>query len=101
MTDLTVTPPIWFKMQRVLRTIVQALVVLVPIVNGLALAAAAYLSEQTDVTVPPVVFVWLNAVIAVTALIMGLVARLMAVPGVNDWLTRIGLGSVPRSAVEK
>lgn len=93
-------PVIWYKGKRVVRTIVQALVTLVPILNGLALAASAYLSEQADVTVPAWVFVVLNAVIALTALIMGLVARLMAVPGVNDWLVKIGLGSVPASAIE-
>lgn len=94
------TPEIWFKGQRVLRTIVQALVILVPIVNGVGLAGAAYLREQTDVVIPASVFLVLNAIVAVTALLMGLSARIMAVPGVNDILTRVGLGSVPRSRVE-
>lgn len=93
-------PVIWYKGKRVVRTIVQALVTLVPILNGLALAAAAYLREQADVVVPGWVFIVLNAIIAVTALIMGLVARLMAVPGVNDWLVKIGLGSVPAAAIQ-
>lgn len=93
-------PEIWFKSQRMLRTIVQALVVLVPLANGVAVAASAYLSEQTHLVIPGWAFVVLNGVVAVTALVMGLVARLMAVPGFNDWLTRIGLGSVPRNAVE-
>lgn len=92
-------PVIWYKGKRVVRTIVQALVTLVPILNGLALAAAAYLNEQADVVVPGWVFLVLNGVIAVTALVMGLVARLMAVPGVNDWLIKVGLGSVPASAI--
>ncbi|MCW2165416.1 hypothetical protein B0I12_002571 [Microbacterium hydrothermale] len=96
---MNVTPEIWFKAQRVLRTIVQALVVLVPVVNGVAVAIAAYLTEQTDVAVPPVVFLWLNVAIAATALLMGLAARIMAVPGVNTLLTSIGLGSVPASKV--
>lgn len=93
-------PVIWYKGKRVVRTIVQALVTLVPTLNGLALAASAYLSEQADVVLPGWVFLVLNGVIAVTALIMGLVARLMAVPGVNDWLVKVGLGSVPASAIE-
>ncbi|MCW2165054.1 hypothetical protein B0I12_002209 [Microbacterium hydrothermale] len=103
MNDITptVTPEIWFKGQRVLRTIVQALVVLVPIVNGVGLAVAAYLAAQTDLPIPPVVFVWLNAIIAVTALLMGLAARIMAVPGVNNLLTRVGLGSVPAVRLER
>lgn len=97
----TITPEIWFKGQRVLRTIVQALVVLVPIVNGVGLAVASYLSTQTDLVIPPVVFVWLNAIVAATAVLMGLIARIMAVPGVNDLLTRINLGSVPKVRLEQ
>ncbi|MFL2002004.1 hypothetical protein [Microbacterium sp. A1-JK] len=94
-------PDILFKAQRALRTIVQALVVLLPTANLAALAVVSYLNEQTDVIVPAWIFAGLNAVIVVTALVMGLVARLMAVPGVNDILARIGLGSVPRSALEE
>ena len=93
-------PPIWYASKRVLRTIVQALVVLVPVVNGVGVAVAAYLTEQTDVVVPAWVFVALNAVVLGTALVMGLAARIMAVPGVNDLLARVGLGSVPASQVE-
>lgn len=87
--------PIWFPVQRVVRTIVQALIILVPIVNGVGIAVVDYLNTQTDVPVAPVVFVWLNAAVAITALLMGLAARVMAVPGVNDLLVRVGLGSVP------
>src|SRR3546814_8596502 len=100
MSTPNTTPEIWYKTQRALRTVVQALVVLVPVVNGVAAAVIAYLTSQTDVQVHPSVFVWLNAIVAATALVMGLVASIMAVPGVNDLLTRIGLGSVPKSAVD-
>ena len=93
-----VTAP-WYPVQRALRSIVGALVVLVPLANGLAAAAVAYLTSQTDVTIPPLVFVWLNAIIAGTALVIGLVSRLMAVPGVNAALQRVGLGTAPASAV--
>ena len=96
---MTTIDPIWYPAQRVLRTIVQALIVLVPVVNGAAAAVVAYLSEQTDVTVHPSVFVWLNATIAVTAVVMGLIARIMAVPGVNDILGKGGLGSVPKREI--
>lgn len=50
--------------------------------------------------VPEWVFFALNGVVAFTALVMGLVARIMAVPGVNEWLTKLGLGSVPRSNID-
>ena len=94
------TQPIWFPIQRVLRTIVQALIVLVPVVNGVAAAVIGYLNEQEHVSVSPDVFILLNGVVAVTAVIMGLLARVMAVPGVNDLLAKIGLGSVPRAEVK-
>ena len=96
---MSTTPEIWYPAKRVVRTIVQALIILIPLANGVALAAAGYLQEQTHLAVPGWVFLALNGVVAVTALVMGLVARVMAVPGVNDWLTRIGLGSVPASAI--
>lgn len=96
---MNTTPEIWFKGQRVLRTIVQALVVLVPVVNGVGVAVAAYLREQTDIVIPASVFLVLNVVVAATALLMGLAARIMAVPGVNDVLARIGLGSVPAARI--
>ena len=92
-------PPIWYKAQRALRTFVQALIVLVPVVNAVAATVVTYLNEQTDVTVPAWAFAVLNAVVIITALVMALVARIMAVPGVNEILTRIGLGSVPKEAI--
>lgn len=87
--------PIWFPVQRVIRTIVQALIVLVPVANGVALAVVNYLTAQTDVAITPSVFVWLNAIVVGTSLAMGLAARIMAVPGVNDILVGVGLGSIP------
>lgn len=89
----------WYPVQRALRSIVGALIVLVPLVNGVAAAAIAYLTSQTDVQIPPAVFVWLNAIVAATALVIGLVSRIMAVPGVNAFLQTFGLGTVPKSAI--
>ena len=89
----------WYPVQRALRSIVGALVVLVPLANGLAAAAVAYLNSQTDVTIPPVGCGRRNASVAGTALVIGLVSRLMAVPGFNAALTKIGLGTAPKSAV--
>lgn len=102
MTHVTPTeaPLIWHRGKRAARTIFQALIVLVPTANLIALAVAGYLNDQTDVVVPGVVFVILNGVVVATSLIMGLAARIMAVPGVNTFLTRIGLGSVPASTIK-
>lgn len=103
MSTLPVTtdtvPEIWYKAKRAVRTIIQTLIVLVPIANLIAAAIASYLNDQTSVIVPGWVFVILNGIVVATALLAGLVARVMAVPGVNVWLTKIGLGSVPKSAV--
>lgn len=91
---------IWYKGQRFWRSLVGALVVLIPVVNGSAAALSAYLQEQTDVVIPGEVFIWLNAVVAFTALIIGGVSRLMAVPGFNAWLTKwLNLGAVPKDAI--
>lgn len=89
----------WYPAQRALRSIVGSLVVLVPTVNGAAAAAIAYLNSQTDVVVHPSVFVWLNAIVAVTALAIGLVSKLMSVPGVNAFLVSLGLGTAPKHAI--
>lgn len=89
----------WYPVQRVMRSVIGALVVLVPLLNGLFIAAAEYLKVQEDVVVSPGFFLALNAAIATTSLVIGLVARLMAVPGVNAWLTRFGLGAAPKSSI--
>lgn len=94
-------PDIWYKTQRVLRTIVQVLVILVPTANLAAAAVVGYLGEQTGVPVPGWIFAALNGVVLATALLMGLVARIMAVPGVNALLVKVGLGSVPAGALER
>lgn len=100
-TGTLVVPDIWYKAQRVLRTVVAFLITAVPTVNLAAMAVIDYLQNQQDVAVPGWVFLWLNVIVAGTALVIGLVTRLMAVPGVNAWLTKIGLGSVPRDSLEQ
>lgn len=96
----TKVPEIWYKAQRALRTAIQFLIVAVPVFNLLLIAAVGYLEEQTDLVVPGWVFVVLNATIALLAFLIGLVARLMAVPGVNNWFTKwLNAGSVPKSAL--
>ncbi|WP_291055243.1 hypothetical protein [Herbiconiux sp.] len=97
--DTTTVPEIWFKTQQALRTGVQALVVLVPIVNVAAAIILQTLKEQADFVIPDWTFVVLNGIVVATALLMRLVARLMANPVLNAWLTKIGLGYVPRRAV--
>jgi hypothetical protein len=100
MKETTVTQPnheIWYPWQRALRTFVQALAVLIPALNIAASNAVEVLREQ-GIDVPSSVFVWLNAIIVGTGLIMALVSRWMATPSLNKLLTQIGLGSAPKAA---
>lgn len=71
----------------VARTILAAVVGLFPLLN-LILAAAIEALEPYRVHLPGWVFLGLNgALIAATAL-AALVTRVLAVPGVNDWLRK-------------
>lgn len=92
----TEVQPIWFKTQRILRTIVQVGIptfitfaaVLPQIIDALGLPADAE------------VRLWLLAVAAGITAVAAALTRLMAIPAVNAWLVTIGLGSVPKSAVQ-
>lgn len=95
-TNTPEPPTIWFKAQRVMRTIFAFLVVAVPFLNGMALVTVEYLNQQADLEVPGQVFLFLNGVIAVTAFLIGLVNAWMQTQGFNAFLTRFGLGSVPK-----
>lgn len=95
----TIVPTIWYQGKRVARTIVQFLIVAVPVANAVAAVVIEYLRTQQDVPVPGWVFAALNAILAVTALIIGLVTKVMAIDKVNALLTHIGLGSVPADKV--
>jgi len=90
--DATV-PDIWFKSQRIIRTVLAALVVFVPIAN-VSLPALAEAFNAADV--PAEVYVWVNGVIAAALAVLGILTRIMAIPAVNTFLTKFGAGSVPR-----
>ena len=69
------------------RTVVQYLFGAVPVLNLSAGIAIVVLREQNDLVVPGWVFLVLNGILAVTALLIALVTRLMANPVVNAWIT--------------
>lgn len=84
---------IWFKSQRVLRTLVQ---VGIPSFLGFALVLPQIINAL-GLPVDSALYLWLvGAAATVTAVATGL-SRVMAIPAVNAWLTKIGLGSVPKS----
>jgi hypothetical protein len=71
----------------VLRTVLAAVIALFPLLNGVLLAAVEVLKPY-EVHLPGWVFLWLNgALLAVTA-VTALITRILAVPGVNEWLRK-------------
>jgi hypothetical protein len=87
---------IWFKAQRVLRTAVQ---VGIPAFLTFALVLPMII-DALGLPVDSELRAWLLGLAAgVTAVAAGL-SRVMAIPAVNQWLTKIGLGSVPKKAIE-
>lgn len=74
--------------QRVIRTVVQATLAALPSV----VAIVGVLADRWPVE-------WLVVTAAVAVAIQGALARIMAIPDIDAWLTGIGLGSVPRASV--
>lgn len=84
---------IWFKGQRVLRTIVQ-----VGIPAFIAFAAVVpQIIEALGLPADSELRLWLVAVAAGITAVAAALSRVFAIPAVNRWLTRFGLGSVPAS----
>ncbi|MFJ3489099.1 hypothetical protein [Leifsonia aquatica] len=71
--------------QRVIRTVVQAVIAGVPTV----VAIIGVVADQWPAE-------WLVATAGVAVAIQGALARIMAIPAVDAWLTGLGLGSAPR-----
>jgi len=88
-------PTIWFKAQRVLRTLVQ---VGIPAFLGFALVLPMII-DAAGLPVDSSVRLWLVAAAAIVTAVAGGITRIMAIPAVNVWLTKIGLGAVPKSAI--
>lgn len=92
--------PIWFALQRVLRTVVQVVIGAATVLTVVVVVAPQVLEAIADV-VPGPVLAWLTGAVATLAAISAALTKIMAIPKVNELLTLIGLGSVPKSvAVE-
>jgi len=92
-----VSGEIWFKAQRVLRTAVQVIVGIAGAIAVFVLVAPQVLDAVADV-LPASWVAAAAAFIAGAAAISAALSRVMAVPAVDAWLKRIGLGSAPRNA---
>lgn len=91
-TELKSATEIWFIAQRVLRTLVQ---VAIPAFLGFAVV----LPQIIEAVPESQLRAWLLAVSAGVTVVAGALAKIMAIPAVNAWLIKLGLGSVPRSAI--
>jgi hypothetical protein len=100
--ERTVTvQPIWHSRQRWIRTALQtALAFLVTLGGSVAVLQAVapqVLDDLADV-LPASWLAWLAGAFAFVIVIASALSRLMAIPVVNAWLTRVHAGSVPRAA---
>lgn len=100
--ERTVTvQPIWYTRQRWIRTALQTglafLVTLGGSVAVLQAVAPQVLDALADV-LPASWLAWLAGAFAFVIAIASALSKLMAIPVVNTWLTRIHAGSVPRAA---
>jgi hypothetical protein len=89
-------PEIWYKAQRVLRTIVA---VGIPAI----IAAATVLPliiEAAGLPADLPLRLWLVGFAAGLTAVAASITRIMAIPQVNAWLINLGLGSVPKAAIE-
>ncbi|PZE31762.1 hypothetical protein [Curtobacterium sp. MCLR17_042] len=91
---------IWFQSKRVLRTVVQVVIGAATVLTVVVVVAPQVLDAIADV-VPGPVLAWLTGAVATLAAVSAALTKIMAIPKVNELLTRIGLGSVPKAvAVE-
>lgn len=88
---------IWYKAQRVLRTLVATVI---PSFLGFAVVLPMII-DALGLPVDSDLRLWLLAVAAGVTAVATAISRIMAIPAVNAWLTKIGLGSVPKSAIHK
>ena len=86
---------IWYKGKRVLRTLVQ---VAIPSFLSFAFVLPLII-EALGLPVDSELRLWLLAVAAGVTAVAGAITRVMAIPAVNAWLIKIGLGSVPSDAL--
>lgn len=79
---------IWYKRQRVLRTAFTTILTALPVIPQVI----AIVQGQWDVA-------WLTPVAVQVVAINTALTAIIALPTVNAWLVKIGLGSVPRGAI--
>lgn len=82
---------VWDTTQRLLRTLIQ---VVIPSFLAFNLVVPQ-LIEALGGVLPPEAILWLNAVAAGIAAVAVAIAKIMAIPAVNNWLAKFRLSTVP------
>jgi hypothetical protein len=91
---------IWYQGKRVLRTVVQVVLGAATVLAVVVVVAPQVLDAIADV-VPGPVLAWLTGAVATLAAVSAALTKVMAIPKVNELLTLIGLGSVPKAIAEE
>lgn len=89
---------IWFPMQRAIRTAVQVIVGGAAVLATIVVIAPQIVEAVADV-VPGPAIAWATAALATLAAISAAIARVMAIPAIDEWLRHIGAGSAPAQFV--
>lgn len=82
--------PIWYSWQRVLRTALTTALTLLPVIPQVVQIVQGQWDAQ-----------WLTVVSVQAVAINAALTKLIAIPAVNEWLTHIGLGSVPKAVAKE
>lgn len=91
---------IWYQGKRVLRTVVQA-VIGAAAVLAVVVGVAPQVLDAIGEVVPGPVLVWLTGAVATLAAVSAALTKIMAIPKINELLTLIGLGSVPKGVAKE
>lgn len=91
---------IWYQGKRVLRTVVQVVIGAAAVLAVVVVVAPQVLDAIADV-VPGPVLAWLTGAIATLAAVSAALTKIMAIPKINELLTLIGLGSVPKTVAKE
>lgn len=80
------TPEIWFKSKRVLRTAFTTILTVLPLIPQVIQIIQGQWEAE-----------WMTAIGVQAVAINTALTGIIAIPAVNQWLTKIGLGSVPKN----
>ena len=84
-----------YPWKAVLRTIVAAVIGL----GSVLPIAWVIVQEELGAILSPEVMARIGVGVTVALAVTGAITRVMAIPAVNDWLTRLGLGAEPKAEV--